>query len=321
MVDAGTLTGGNVDITVVVPTYRRPDRITRLITELSSQKLEADRFEVVVVDDCSGYATPKVLEDLADQAPFALRVLTNPVNGGPGAARNRGWRAARSELVAFIDDDCAPDPGWLIAGIAAFGRNDRLGVVQGVTLPPPGVGPGSHWAIVRSVTWESPWFEACNIFYRRAALADTSGFDERLPWCGEDTAAGWAVLEAGWERDFATDSIVFHDVEERGVRWRMGRAWLERNLVDLAFRYPGLRRDAFWKPWAFRADGVALAAALVALAAAHRHPVSLVGVVPYLVMRRRELGRPGVAAGSLAVDAAQLAGHLASSVRHRRLVL
>ncbi len=310
-----------LDISVVVPTYRRPDRLRRLITALESQTLDAGRFEVVVVDDCSGDATAEALEELARKARFELRGLTNPMNWGPGAARNLGWRAARSEFVAFIDDDCVPEPGWLAAGVAALRRNDRLGVVQGLTLPPPGVGPGSHWAIVRSVTWETPWFEACNIFYRRAALADTSGFDERLPWCGEDTAAGWAVLEAGWERDFATDSIVFHDVEERGVRWRMGRAWLERNLVDLALRYPGLRRDAFWKPWAFRADGVALAAALVALAAAHRHPVSLVGVVPYLVMRRRELGRPGVAAGSLVVDAAQLAGHLASSVRHRRLVL
>jgi len=309
------------DISVVVPTYRRPARVRRLIEALKAQTLPMEAFEVLVVDDCSGDATTEVLADLAAQAPFPLRAITSPVNGGPGAARNRGWRAAQSELVAFTDDDCVPDPGWLAGGIAALRRNERLGVVQGLTLPPPGVGPGSHWAIVRSVTWETPWFEACNIFYRRAALADTSGFDERLPWCGEDTAVGWAVLEAGWERDFATDSVVFHDVEERGVRWRMGRAWLERNLVDLAFRHPGLRREAFWRPWAFRADGVALAVALVAAAGARRHPRRLVGLVPYLAMRRRELGRPGVAAGSLAVDIAQLAGHLASSVRHRRLVL
>ena len=321
MVDAGMLAGGSVAITVVVPTYRRPERVSRLLTALESQHLEAARFEVVVVDDCSGDDTPEVLEDLADRVPFPMRVLSNPVNGGPGSARNRGWQAARAELVAFIDDDCVPDPQWLAAGIAALRRNDRLGVVQGLTLPPPGVGPGGHWAIVRSVTWETPWFEACNIFYRRAALAFTSGFDERLPWCGEDTAAGWAVLEAGWERDFATDAVVFHDVEERGVRWRMGRAWLERNLVDLAFEHPGLRREAFWRPWAFRADGVALALALVGVASARRHPMRLVSVVPYLVMRRRELGRPGVAAGSLLVDVAQLAGHLASSIRHRRLVV
>lgn len=310
-----------LDICVVVPTYRRPDRIARLITALGSQTLDPLRFEVVVVDDCSGDGTEEVLKDLAAKAPFPLHLLTSPVNGGPGAARNRGWRSARSDLVAFIDDDCMPDAGWLAAGITALRRNDRLGVVQGLTLPPPGVGPGSHWAIVRAVTWESPWFEACNIFYRRAALAATSGFNERLPWCGEDTAAGWAVVDAGWERDFATDAVVFHDVEERGVRWRMGRAWLERNLVDLALDHPGLRRDAFWRPWAFRADGVALAVALLAATSARRHPLRLAGVVPYLVMRRLPLRRPGVAAGTVAVDLAQLAGHLVASARRGRLVL
>lgn len=310
-----------IDVAVVVPTYRRPARVRRLLTALESQTLGRDRFEVVVVDDCSGDGTAEVVGDLADHAPFPLRVLTSPVNGGPGAARNRGWRAAQSDLVAFIDDDCVPDPGWLAAGITALRRNDRLGVVQGLTLPPPGVGPGSHWAIVRSVTWESPWFEACNIFYRRRALAETAGFDERLPWCGEDTAAGWSVVDAGWERDFATDAVVFHDVEERGVRWRMGRAWLERNLVDLALDHPGLRRDAFWRPWAFRPDGVALAVALVAAMSARRHRLRLLGIVPYLVMRRPPLRRPGVAAGSVAVDLAQLAGHLMASARRRRLVL
>jgi cellulose synthase/poly-beta-1,6-N-acetylglucosamine synthase-like glycosyltransferase len=51
---------------------------------------------------------------------------------GPAAARNRGWRAAEGEIVAFTDDDCVPHVHWLSAGVAAFADDSR------------GVGPYRH---------------------------------------------------------------------------------------------------------------------------------------------------------------------------------
>jgi glycosyltransferase involved in cell wall biosynthesis len=315
------MTESAIDVSVVVPTYRRSERVARLLTALEAQTLPHDRFEVVVVDDGSDDNTPAVLAEMAAQTSLNLRPLRIDVNNGPGPARNLGWRKARAPLVAFTDDDCVPEPGWLAAGLAALRRNDHLGVVQGLTRPPAGSNDPGPWAIFRHVTWESPWFEACNIFYRRAALEATAGFDEGLRWYGEDTAAGWAVLEAGWERDFATDAVVVHDLEERGLRWRVRHGWLERNLVALAFRHPDLRRDAFWRPWAFRADGVALVAAVAAGGLARRRPAVLLGLLPYLWLRRLPLHRPRLAAGLVLVDIAQISGHLAASVRHRGLVI
>jgi glycosyltransferase involved in cell wall biosynthesis len=321
VIDSRSAGEGDIEISVVVPTYRRPDRITRLLAALERQTLGADRFEVLVVDDCSGDGTGEVLVDLATRSQLTLRLLTTTSNGGPAVARNIGWRAARSDLVAFVDDDCVPEPGWLAAGLAALTANERLGLVQGLTRRPAGAPPPGPWTVYREITWESPWFEGCNIFYRRAALAATTGFDEQLRWYGEDTAAGWAVVDAGWERDFSTQAVVTHDIEERGVRWRIRHGWLECNLVALAFRHPGLREEAFWRRWAFRAEGVALIAAVAAVATARRHPLALLGVAPYLRLRRLPLRRPGVVAGLVAIDAAQIAGHAAASVRHGRLVL
>ena len=62
-----------------------------------------------------------------------------PVHGshGPAAARNAGWRAAHGPIIAFTDDDCIPDPGWLKAGVPAF--VDGVAAVTGrvvVPLPP-----------------------------------------------------------------------------------------------------------------------------------------------------------------------------------------
>ena len=93
---------------VIVPTYNRPARLARCLDALARQ--EAEGFEIVVVDDGG----------TADLAP-AIVACPRPVtllrqeNAGPGAARNLGARAAAAEILAFTDDDCRPEPGWLPA--------------------------------------------------------------------------------------------------------------------------------------------------------------------------------------------------------------
>ena len=307
-----------MDITVVAPTYRRVDRLRRLVAALEAQDLGPDGFEVVLVDDASDDGTPAVLEELAASSPLAITVLRRDVNGGPAAARNSGWRVARADVVAFVDDDCTPEPAWVAALARAFARNDRLGVVQGRTRAAEGRrGP---WTVAREITDETPWFEGCNIAYRRDALEATGGFDEQIRWYGEDTAAGWKVVEAGWERDYEGNAVVVHDLEDRGVLWRIRHGWLETNLVRLAGRHPGLRR-ALWRRWAFRSQSVTLPMALAAAVAALWWPVLALLVLPYLASRRGLLRRPLDLLGMVAVDAAASAGHLHGSLRGRTLVL
>jgi glycosyltransferase involved in cell wall biosynthesis len=307
------------ELCVVTPTFRRPDRLRRLVAALEAQDLEARRWEVVVVDDASGDETAEVLDALAARSPLRMRALHLETNGGPARARNVGARAAVAPVVAFVDDDCVPEPGWARAMLRAFDRNPLLGVVQGLTRRPPK--PLGPWTLYREITWQTPWFEGCNIGYRRDLLLDAGGFDEVVRWYGEDTSAGWKVLDRGAERDFEPTAIVTHDLEERGVRWRIRHGYLERNLVELALRHPGLRAEAFWRPWAFRRDGVTFVTAVAGLIAARWHWASLALVVPYAASRRLPLRDPRRAAGLVAIDAAQVAGHLAASLRRGRVVL
>lgn len=307
-----------LDITVVAPTYQRADRVQRLVAALERQTHPLDRFEVVIVDNCSTDDTADVLAKLAATSPLQLRTLRTEVNRGPARARNLGWQAAAAPLVACTDDDCVPEPGWLAALVRAFEADERLGVAQGRTRAPDG--PREQWTLAREVDGESPWFEGCNLAFRKAALDATGGFDEELGWYGEDTAAGWKVVDAGWARGFVTDAVVDHDLEVRDARWRIKQAWLERNLVELAGRHPGLRAE-FWRRWAFRAESATLPLAIGGLAAAWVHPLGALLVVPYLRNRRADLLRPRVFATQLAIDASALAGHLRGSVAGRVLVL
>lgn len=317
------------DVAVVVPTYRRPDRLRRLLTALEAQTLPLDRFEVIVVDDASGDDTPAVLAAAVIDSPLVLRVITAPVNAGPAASRNRGWRATDAPLLAFVDDDVVPEPGWLVAGCDALAADAGLGVVQGRITTPPGTPPVAllpRWSVWREVEAPNPHFDSCSIFYRREAVAAAGGFDETHDWWAEDTALAWKVLDAGWGRAFAAAAVAAHDIEQRPVAWFARQAFSNRNVVNVAARFPAFRAEAFWRPWAFRRRDASLVAAVagIAVALAGRAPLALLAALPYAWEARPPLrtgGRARTFAQTALVDAASVTGCLRGSLEHRILVV
>jgi len=97
---------------VIVPTYRRPRDLAKLLEALAQQTFPKDRFQVIVVDDGGGILLDTIV------APFQ-RVLNLTLvcqeNTGPAAARNHGASFAKGTFLAFTDDDCRPAPSWLQA--------------------------------------------------------------------------------------------------------------------------------------------------------------------------------------------------------------
>jgi glycosyltransferase involved in cell wall biosynthesis len=310
------------EVTVVVPTYSRPHLLPRLIEALEGQTLPHDRFEIVIVDNASPDDTSARLAELAATTSLRLRHLVEH-RRGPAATRNAGWRASQAPVVAFIDDDCVPEPAWLAAGLSTVLSHDRIGVVQGGVRKPDGALLGD-WTLWRQVTGQTPYFEGCNIFYRRLALEQAGGFDEDIGNYGEDAALGWSVVDAGWQRGYAADAVAYHDVEERGVRYHVKTGLLEHNVARIAKRHPGFRRDAFWRPWAYRRENAAFAVAVAGILLARWHRVALLLVLPYLRLRLPPPDHPRRARLLLEraiVDAAQFAGMRAGSLRYRIVVL
>lgn len=321
------VTGGNRPrISVVVATYRRPDRCERLIGALAAQTLGVDQFEVIVVDDGSGDETPQVLNGLVDDVPFSLRALVLDTNGGQGRARNLGCEHSSADYLAFTDDDCVPHPDWLAAGLRALESDPAVGVVQGSTTEPPHfAGRGlPRWQHRQHIVSPTPFLESCNIFYRKSAFCAAGGFDPVIGTWGEDVALGWSVLEAGWSRSFADEALVYHDVQIRGWAWHMKTGFMEQNLIRIAARHPMFRREVFWRPWAYRKRDAAFVLAAASALAAVRKPGLLAGVLPYAWIARESPRQPKFAQHVLqlvAVDAARSAGHLSGAVKNRMLVI
>jgi mycofactocin glycosyltransferase len=112
------------DVTVVIPVRDRQTELARCLAGLAQMP------RVIVVDDCSG--EPAVIAQIASDAGAC--VLRRPVNGGPGAARNTGLAAADTPLVAFLDSDCVPGPGWLDALLPHF-SDPAVGAVAPRIVP------------------------------------------------------------------------------------------------------------------------------------------------------------------------------------------
>jgi GT2 family glycosyltransferase len=270
----------DASVAVVVPTHNRASRLARLVRSLEEQELRP--AEVIVVDDGSGDDTPAVLAALVASTPLPLAVIRIEAPAGPAVARNRGWRAASAPLVAFTDDDCRPSAAWLARSVAALESSPRVGIVQGAVRPASA--ERNRWDATREIVGPTAYFEGCNLLVRREALEQSGGFGETLGMGGEDTWLGWAVLRRGWERAFAPDAVVVHDVVRSAYRWHLRQAWLNGNVAPLVKEFPGLR-DAFWRPWAFRASHAALLAGAIGALMAPRRPVAAALTLPYLHLR------------------------------------
>jgi glycosyltransferase involved in cell wall biosynthesis len=92
-------------MSVVVCSLNGAEGVQRVLTALARQTI-ADELDVVLVDDGS------IDDTSAVGHAHGVRVVTHPVNRGLSAARNSGVSIATGEVVAFLDDDCEPEPDW-----------------------------------------------------------------------------------------------------------------------------------------------------------------------------------------------------------------
>ena len=324
----GTLpavTAGAPDVSVLVATHDRPELLGEMLDALARQTLPRDRFEVIVVDDASGPSTKTVLDAAADN--LMLRVIRNDANTGAPAARNLGWRAANSPLIAFTDDDCAPSPRWLEAGLRAWDGRARR-VVQGRTQPAGGRSILELHPMLQSieVAGLSPESETCNIFYPRALLDELGGFDESVR-VGEDLELGWAARRAGAEPVFAPDALVEHAVVEVDALTSLRRVWRWDEVVRPFSRYPELRRERLMKSVFWNWSHWLIARALAGLPFLRRPltwPIAAWLIWPLLAFEwrnARRSGRPALAPFWLLRDLVEMAAIIRGAVRYRTPML
>lgn len=99
-------------ITVVLPTFRRPDGLARALRALADQRDVHAPWDVVVVDNDDPPGAEPAFSSLAERLPVPAQLVREPQRGA-ASARNAGIAAAEGDIVAFLDDDVVPAGDWL----------------------------------------------------------------------------------------------------------------------------------------------------------------------------------------------------------------
>ncbi len=202
----------------MVPTYSRPERLSRLLKALTLQSVPAERFEVIVIDDGSPPETRP-----PDRMAGANQYLYRQDNTGPAAARNAGAAKASGQLLVFIDDDCIPDVDWLNALIEAH-RQAPAALLGGLTENGLPCNPFSttseslmHFFDNESLRLSGhvEFLASNNLALSRDRFLDLGGFDTTFPLAaGEDRdlCRRWLQLGLPLQRAAAARIRHFHEL-------------------------------------------------------------------------------------------------------------
>lgn len=207
------------DISVIVPTYNRPQALDRVLESLAGQRVAP--FEVIVADDGSGPETTAVVAAWKERMPCPLHhVWQEDLGFRLARSRNRAAATARGQYLVFLDGDCVtfPDfvawharlaePGRFVAGSRILLGPELTREVEFGSERPQSWGwgawfaarlrhrvnrllpllrlPGRFWRLTRPRRWQGA--RGCNLGIWRADYVAVNGCDEDFQGWGHDDA-------------------------------------------------------------------------------------------------------------------------------------
>ncbi|MBI5425901.1 MAG: glycosyltransferase family 2 protein [Opitutae bacterium] len=205
-------------LSVVIPTCNRPDTLAAALERLApgAQTLAAADYEVIVTDDSRSTATETLV-----RTRFPWARWTRGPQRGPAANRNHGARLAGCAWLAFTDDDCLPDAGWLSAFATETGES-TIAALEGRTW----CGERNMGSLRFAPCNESGgrlW--SCNFAIRAETFRALSGFDEGFPFAHlEDVDFHHRLKAAGHGVRFVPAAAVEHPPRALGPVWRSALA-------------------------------------------------------------------------------------------------
>lgn len=261
----------------------RTDHVTAVIPvhgTLDSALLDAigPVARILVVDDASD---PAVTIPDRTVHGIPVEIVRRSTRGGPAAARNTGLSRTTTELVAFVDADCIPRPGWLGPLLEQFADPDVALVAPRIVAAEP-IGRADHPRLARyereraaldlgpergrvRARTRLAFVPSAALVGRVDALRDLDGFDETMT-VGEDVDLVWRLDESGHTVRYEPAAMVSH--RHRTTPW----SWLRRRFDygtsagPLARRHPGALVPVEASGWSYATWGLAAAGHPVAAA-------------------------------------------------------
>jgi glycosyltransferase involved in cell wall biosynthesis len=238
---------GGTDVTLILPTYRRPDGLGRALKGLAGQRDPGVTWEIVVIDNDDPPGAEDVFAAAARELPVPARYVRESIRGS-AHARNRGIAEATGDIIVMLDDDVRPDGDWLARLIEPIlaGRSDGTGgrVLLDPAVPRPGwfdeIGIGgflARWDLGGPERELDPgeFIVTSNCAFRSVLLRRTGGFDPELgprgstPLVGDDALLTRRFREVGGSVRWVPEALVVHELpsERLNRRYLLRRAYAQ----------------------------------------------------------------------------------------------
>lgn len=221
-------------VSIIVPVYNGEATIRECIESLLRQSYSVDRYEIIVVDNGSKDGTADIVKG------FSMHYLEEKAIRTSYAARNRGIKEAKGQILAFIDSDCVASPDWLVNGIEGF-KDTNIGCVAGgIKGYEPQNYVEEYLCKKNAISQEEkttdlpfPHVKTANAFYIKDVFTKIGLFEDRWISGGDADLSLRMQLETGYKIKFSPQATVFHkhrstlvSMFKQSVKWGIGYSLL-----------------------------------------------------------------------------------------------
>jgi GT2 family glycosyltransferase/glycosyltransferase involved in cell wall biosynthesis len=212
---------------VIVVNYRGAEDTIACLRALASE-LDYPRLETVVVDNASGGDDVALIKTAFPD----VKLVDSAENLGFAGGCNLGARHASGSVLAFLNNDARPAPGWVRAAVDELRAQPTVAAVASKVLDWDGTGtdfvdggltwfgmgykrhagspladvPAAEHAVAKDVLFAT----GSAMFVRAGVFAELGGFDERFFMFYEDVDLGWRLNLRGWRVRYVPESLAYH---------------------------------------------------------------------------------------------------------------
>jgi len=242
-----------VEISIIIPVFNQ-FRFTQASLASLQEHQGPERFEVIIVDDCSTDVTAEAVPRMP-----GVVYLRNETNSGFITSCNRGAKKARGKYLVFLNNDTLVRDGWLSTLLGTFAEEPQAGIVGSKLVYPDGRlqeaggiiwGDASGWNYGNSDDPGKPEYNflrevdycsAATLMITKSLFEAVGGFDEKYaPAYYEDTDLAFKVRQAGYKVLYQPLSEVIHYEGATGGT----------DLATGTKKYQDINRSTFAETWA-----------------------------------------------------------------------
>lgn len=179
-------------VSVIIPTVNRAKYLKNALISAQNQSFPKNEYEIIVVDNNSTDRTPQVVEECNRNGKKELVYVKEPEHGLHNA-RHAGAKAAKGEILAYVDDDVICNSNWLSELVKPY-ADPEVGCVGGKILPKFEATP-PRWVKYfqdflsildrgdKIIEINDNNIYGCNFSIRRSILYIVGGFNpDAMPW-------------------------------------------------------------------------------------------------------------------------------------------